>query len=735
MKHLPEGMVPHEACGFDRRPYTPLVGETIAIRVRTEASEPPVLCWEADGAAQPERQAVREGERQYRFDLEAFSRTCRVTYRFRAGAERSRTYAFDVARIGEVSPAGPALRTERGYSVQLTGGLLLEVETSPLVLRVRRGQAAGAATRSASFDLEDDFLLDLDALSFTHLLKRSSLPIFTLRFPWEARLNAAGEVLALTQRFDLAARCVFGLGEKFDAVNQRGRRPEARVVERFTQQGEQTYLPVPFFFTETGVGFLRRTARSVEMDFTEGFSIAQRTEGLDVLCEDRLFLGSPAQILKDLQQETGPAALPPEWAFGVWISANGWNCDAEVDAQLAAMKRLHYPASVMVLEAWSDEQTFYRWNDSKHWKSPAALIRRIRDAGLHPVLWQIPVIKADEAAGEALRADEAEAVAQGYCVRNADGTPYRIPENWFKDSLLLDFTNPRARAWWFEKRRYLLERGVEGFKTDGGEMVYDRTARLYDGTGGDEARNLYPLRYVGAYQEFLRENGVQGVTFSRAGYTGAQRMPIHWAGDQLSRFDELRAQLTAGLSAGLSGIPFWSFDIGGFAGELPDAELYLRATAMAAYCPVMQWHAEPRSGQFYATHEDGFNNDRSPWNLAAYWQDARIEQIAAEFARRREALRPYLYEEAQHCAKSGRPMMAHLCYDFPEDAATWEIDDEYMLGRSLLVAPVLVPGAKGRSVYLPKGRWRALFDGGLYEGKTEIDVPCSLEQAIVFERG
>lgn len=156
---------------------------------------------------------------------------------------------------------------------------------------------------------------------------------------------------------------------------------------------------------------------------------------------------------------------------------------------------------------------------------------------------------------------------------------------------------------------------------------------------------------------------------------------------------------------------------------------------MAAYCPVMQWHAEPRSGQFYATHEDGFNNDRSPWNLAAYWQDARIEQIAAEFARRREALRPYLYEEAQHCAKSGRPMMAHLCYDFPEDAAAWEIDDEYMLGRSLLVAPVLVPGAKGRSVYLPKGRWRALFDGGLYEGKTEIDVPCSLEQAIVFERG
>lgn len=735
MKHLPEGMVPHEDCGFDRRPYAPLVGEPVAIRVNTEASEPPALCWAVDGAAQPELRPVREDDRQFRFDLDAFARPCRVTYRFRAGAESSRTYTFDVERACEVRPAGPACRTAQGYSVPLTCGLLLEVETSPLVLRVRRGQAAGAAAQSAALDLKDGFSLDLDAFSFTLRLKRSSVPIFALRFPWEARVGADGEVLALKQRFDLDARCVFGLGEKFDAVNQRGCRPEAKVVERFTQQGEQTYLPVPFFFTETGVGFLRQTARSAQMDFTEGFSIAQRTDGLNVLCEDRLFLGSPAQILKELQEETGPAALPPEWAFGVWVSANGWNCDEEVEAQLSAMERLDYPASVMVLEAWSDEQTFYRWNDAAHWKDPAALVRRIRDAGLHLVLWQIPVIKADEAAGEALRADEAEAISRGYCIKNADGTPYRIPENWFKGSLLLDFTNPRARAWWFDKRRYLLEMGVEGFKTDGGEMVYDRTARLFDGTGGDEARNLYPLRYVGAYQDFLRENGVQGVTFSRAGYTGAQGMPIHWAGDQLSRFSELRAQLTASLSAGLSGIPFWSFDIGGFAGEMPDAELYLRATAMAAYCPVMQWHAEPRSGQFYATHEDGFNNDRSPWNLAAYWQDERIERIAADFARRREALRPYLYAEARHCARTGRPMMAHLCYDFPEDGAVWEIDDEYMLGRSLLVAPVLTPGASGRRVYLPAGRWRALFGGGEYTGETQIDVPCTLAQAIVFERG
>lgn len=736
IKHLPEGMVPHEDCGFDRRPYIPLPGERVCIRCRAEGcAQAPRLIWTLDGAAQPALHAVCEEARRYRFDLGPFDAPCRVTYCLQAGDEQAGPFSFDVAARCEVVPTGPALRTEKGFCAQLSCGLLLEVETQPLVLRVRKGRASGEPAQDQTLPLAGPFSLDVGAFSFACSLKRSSEPVFALRFPWEARVSAAGDVLSLRQSFDMGAEYVLGLGEKFDAVNQRGLRPLAQVVERFTQQGAQTYLPVPFFFTETGVGFLRRTARSSQMDFTDGFAIAQCTDGLATLCEDRLFVGESRQILSDLQAETGPAALPPEWAFGVWISANGWDCDAEVGAQLAALERLNYPASVMVLEAWSDEQTFYRWNDQAHWRDPAALIRRIREAGLHPVLWQIPVIKRDEGAGEALRADEAEAIARGYCVQNADGTPYRIPENWFQGSLLLDFTNPQARAWWFEKRRYLLDMGIEGFKTDGGEMVYDRTARLYDGTGGDEARNLYPLRYAQAYQDFLREHGVEGVTFSRAGFTAAQRAPIHWAGDQLSQWSELRAQLTAGLSAGLSGIAFWGFDIGGFAGELPDAELYLRATAMAAYCPIMQWHAEPRSGQFYATHPDGFCNDRSPWNLAAYWRDGGIERIATQFARAREALRPYLYGEARHCRASGRPLMAHLAIDHPGDARAWAVDDAYMLGRGLLIAPVVRPGAQGRRVYLPKGRWRAAWSGALYAGEAELDFECPLDRALVFEKG
>ena len=163
--------------------------------------------------------------------------------------------------------------------------------------------------------------------------------------------------------------------------------------------------------------------------------------------------------------------------------------------------------------------------------------------------------------------DREDAVKRSLCIHNLDGTPYKIPEgHWFPGSMIPDFTNPETCKTWFGKRQYLLDMGVDGFKTDGGEFVCTDEVSFYDGSTGKESRNCYPQQYTKAYTKFLGDNHV---LFSRAGYMGQHTTPCHWGGDQQSTNDELRHVLSAGLSAALSGILFWGFDLAGFAGPLP----------------------------------------------------------------------------------------------------------------------------------------------------------------------
>ena len=618
--------------------------------------------------------------------------------------------------------------------------VLYKAGTTLEISAVQGEPPQGKQVPEVSVELPEGYEMTLTGNKKGCLLKRLSfhnnaLPVLTINdFSLEAGEN--GHFTMIRQQGQLHARHIWGTGERYHAVDLRSSFSNGIVTEKFTQQGEQTYLPIPFFMTEQCLGCFVDSTIPVGMDFRDCFSLEKRVNEKTLLREI-WFFGSPQDLLKQFILRTGKPVLPPDWAFGVWISANGWNSDAEVDAQLKALKQYDYPADVMVLEAWSDERTFYRWNGAEHWVNPAEAVRRIREAGLHLILWQIPVIKQehDGAPGAQLLEDEREAVEKKLCIFLKSGVPYRIPEGvWFSGSLLPDFTNPETLAWWFEKRKYLLDMGVEGFKTDGGEFLLDDTAVLHDGSSGMEAHNQYPGQYIAAYHRFMEENGVRGLTFSRADSTGAQTRPIHWAGDQLSTWNELRSQLQAGISSGLSGVLFWGFDIGGFAGELPSVELYLRATEFGCFSPVMQWHAEPRSGQFYATHEDGFNNDRSPWNLADKLHEPRILEISVKYAKLRKALQPYLIQEAAWCTEHGRPMMAHLCQDFQEDENSCACADQYMLGRDLLVCPIVEEGVTVRRVWLPQGIWKHYFTGETCVGGQYREFKCPLDQIIVLER-
>ncbi len=751
LKHLPEGVTPFEDCGYARYPLFPMENEPFEVACLAEGlAGEPTLAFRVNGEARAALRPYQAKNGFYRFRLpgQPFGE---VAYAFVAGNERSREYAATICREttltasgvagapfdGVSCKSGAAELPDGGMRLCFPDGTALTVyadECLTLIYDTNAADAGDGARAAASLTLPEGFSCSIGEGDALCKLKRSSTTLLALESLRVLR-GGDGRALRLTATFRWSPKHVWGTGERFDAVDQRGRSTNGRVTEKFTRQGDQTYLPVPFLMTDAGYALHRRGSIPAAMRFGERLEITQLLDESG-RAEDALFFGEPRALLSRFIRSTGLPELPPEWSFGVWISANGWNCDAEVDAQLAAIKRYDYPASVMVLEAWSDERTFHQWNGDGSWKDPAATVRRIRDAGLRLLLWQIPIIKYewDGDWGEALRADEREAIARGYCVQNGDGTPYRVTDRWFKNSLLPDFTNPEAVKWWFSKRKYLLDMGVSGFKTDGGEFLFDHGARLHDGTRGLAAQNLYPCQYVGAYRDFLRENGVRGLTFSRAGYAGAQTMPAHWAGDQVSLFCELESQLNAGISAGLSGVLFWGFDIGGFAGELPSKELYLRATALACFCPIMQWHAEPRGGQFYQSHERGFNNDRSPWNLAEKMQDDEVLTIALQYARYRERMRPYLYAEAEYCVSACRPMMAHLCVDFPDDARACDTDDEYMLGRSLLVAPIVREGAVGRAVYLPRGTWRDVFTGAEYAGGQTFEAACDLSRAPVYQR-
>lgn len=220
--------------------------------------------------------------------------------------------------------------------------------------------------------------------------------------------------------------------------------------------------------------------------------------------------------------------------------------------------------------------------------------------------------------------------------------------------------------------------------------------------------------YTESYRDFV---GKEGVIFSRAGFSGQHTVPCHWGGDQQSQNRELSAVLKAGLSAAATGILFWGFDLGGFAGPLPTLDLYRRATQTACFCPIMQWHSEPDGGQFRELMPGGQgNNERSPWNMEESYDAPGFMDEMRFWHKLHERLRPYLWETAQACVRDGKPFMRPLVYEWPEDERVWNIEDEYLLGEDLLVAPLLEENARSRRVYLPAGVWFDFFDGTKYEG-------------------
>lgn len=553
-------------------------------------------------------------------------------------------------------------------------------------------------------------------------------------------------------------KAAFGFGEKFDSVNQKGKFVRACVREKCFYQGEFTYCSMPFLLTPNGFGIYVATYLEVDFDLREEgkitvtFPVGSKGEQAEVY----LLEGSPKEITSQFRSLAGMPKLFPKWVLGAWMSANRWHTQDEVEEQMRITKELNFPHSVLVIEPWSDCTTHFLWRGSRcpdlqgdektefsqmdfsaseHWRDPKAMIADMHADGLKCLLWIVPIyaqgvnLETPDNHDQILRINE-YVKKHKECVLNADGTPYEIPHTWCIESMVPDFTNPVAKAHWFDHFAYLKEMGIDGFKTDGGEFIHDKTVTFYDGTTGAEGQNAYCEQYAEAFAEFV---GEEGIVFARAGGQRSPTFSVIWAGDQESTWSEFRSVIKAGLSAGLSGVNCWGFDIAGFSGYLPSAELYLRAVQAAAFVPVMQWHSDP-VGNGRCDFTGAWQiNDRSPWNMAAYHKDESLLKILREQFYLHYNLLPYQYNLQQEAASTGVSPMRHLVSEFPDDERVYDIDDEFMLGDALLIAPVLEDYVDTRKCYLPRGRWFDLFTGEAFEGG-EHEIRLKRESIPVFMR-
>lgn len=799
--HDPYGLEhPYEQAPTERFPRDPMAGQPVALGVATwppGAAETVWANWTVEGldeGGEAEGRWVRDDEERsyWRVQLPAFRRGQRVAYRLHArqGDQQlsSEAFSFVVAGwcpIGDV--VGYRLATDYLELECTCGNPTLQprvavIFLAPHVLHLRLAAAmAGGRERNkpegSSVDGQQSFtgvayhvveetaermVVVTESLQVTihrcscrlEVSKSDGTPLLLETEPLAWLVGEGSQVLRVRQTFASPPdEAFYGFGERYNALDQRGNKLDVRVFDQYKNQGRRTYLPVPFFLSSQGYGLYLATSRHVAYDLAASRTARWSFDaevGPDGVLEFYIIAGAPQQVITTFVDLTSKPALPPLWVFGPWMSGNEWNSQARVMEQVRKTTEHCIPATVLVIEAWSDEATFYIWNDAQYtpkpadepftyhdftfppegrWPDPKGMIEELHRLGIHVLLWQIPVMKKLEEPHPQYDRDETYLIEKEYCVREADGQPYRIRPFWFHGGLALDFTNPEAVQWWLSKRAYLLEElGIDGFKTDGGEHLWGQDLRFANGRRGDELWNLYPNLYVGAYHRFVQEkrNG-KAATFSRAGFTGAQAYPCHWAGDENSTWEAFRASVLAGLNVGISGIPFWGWDLAGFSGEIPSAELYLRAAAVAAFCPIMQYHSEFNEHRLPC-------RDRTPWNIAERTGAPDVISVYRFYANVRMNLLPHIYSEAWHSAQTGLPLMRAMWLEYPDDPICRGLEDQYFFGRTLLMAPVLEAGAQQRQVYLPQGRWFDLWNQVVYEGATWVSYATPKDVIPVFVR-
>jgi alpha-D-xyloside xylohydrolase len=536
---------------------------------------------------------------------------------------------------------------------------------------------------------------------------------YRLRILPFGRSSFNGKVAAYHETFGAAVDEHFwGLGEKFTAFDKRGQRVISWNYDAFCSESERAYKNIPFYVSSRGYGVLVNSGMATEFDMCHStHSCVQITVPDDLL--DYFVIGGPepARIIDRYQRLTGRPQPPPKWALGAWFSSSFVpDSQRRGPGRARTMRERGIPCDVLHLDPywlrlghWCD----FQW-DQGRFPDPAGMVAELHEMGFRVCLWICPFISRRSPLFE-------EAARGGHLMRHADGSAYAA-DSWHGYTHpcgIVDFTSPDATKWFQSLLVPLLEQGVDVFKTDFGEGI-PVDAMAANGMSGEAVHNVYPLLYNEAVAEITERVNGHRLVWARSSFTGGQRHGVQWAGDNRASYAAMGSTLRGGLSYAMSGVPFWSHDVGGFRG-VPAPDLFVRSAQFGALSPFTRFHGA---------------SSRMPWRYGAPAEELIVEALLL-----RNRLVPYLYSAVRAACRTGEPVMRPLVFDSPDDPVTWSgsADLEYRLGPDLLVAPVMNPTGE-RDVYLPAGAWIDYWTGDVHQGNRFLRMSMPLDRVPLFVR-
>lgn len=485
---------------------------------------------------------------------------------------------------------------------------------------------------------------------------------------------------------------IYGLGERFTPLVKNGQSVDIWNADGGTST-EQSYKNIPFYLSNRGYGvFVNHPER---VSFEVGSEMVTKV-GFSVPGErlDYFLINGPTmkQVLTRYTDITGKPSLPAPWTFGLWLSTSfTTNYDEQtvtgfVDGMLERgipLKVFHFDCFWMKEFSWCD----FLW-DKRVFPDPEGMLRRLKAKGLKICVWINSYVGQESALFK-------EGMEKGYFLKRPDGSVWQW-DMWQPGLAIVDFTNPEARAWYTSKLEKLLDMGVDCFKTDFGERI-PTDCVYYDGSDPEKMHNYYSYLYNKTVFDLIsRKKGKKdALVFARSATAGGQKFPVHWGGDCWSDYESMEESLRGGLSLTSSGFGFWSHDIGGFE-STSSPDVYKRWCAFGLLSTHSRLH--------------GSSSYRVPW---AY--DEEAVEVVRYFARLKASLMPYLYRNAVETSRTGVPMMRSMVLEFSDDRNCDYLANQYMLGDSLLVAPIFNDRSMAE-YYLPEGTWTSVLTGEVKQG-------------------